>query len=105
MINNDVRYNHLWQKLSVLPIEEGSSVTYIPSSQAHFFNLILPGAIKMTITQYENEFDQGAYVNVMLDGEAVIQDYMSIEDIVTSMLTYYNDSGIQKAVCAFTTLL
>lgn len=94
MNNNNIKYNHLLQRLSVLPIEEGSSIAQMPSTQAYFFNLILPGAIRMTVTQYEDEFDQGAYVNVMLDGDVVIKDYMSVDEIVSSMLTYYNDSGI-----------
>lgn len=82
-------YRNLSQKLRALPIEEGSFVTYMRDSGGFFFNLKLKGDIRITISQYEDELERGAYVNVMLGDEVLIQDYMSVDDIVESMKNFY----------------
>lgn len=82
-------FRTLSQKLRSLPIVEGSFVTYMRDSGGFFFNLILKGGVRMTVSQYEDELEHGAYVNVMLGTEVVIQNYMPVDDIVSSMKIYY----------------
>ena len=86
-------YRHLSHQLLGLPLKEkGSKVVYMKESAGYFFDLRLEGGIRMTITQYEDESEKGAYVNVSMDGEVLVQDFMSIDDIVSAMKEYYDGS-------------
>ena len=86
-------YREIYYKLIRLPLQEkGSKVVYMKESEGYFFDLRLEGGIRMTITQYEDESEKGAYVNVSMDGEVLVQDFMSIDDIVSAMKEYYNGS-------------
>lgn len=84
-------YRHLSHQLLGLPLQEkGSKVVYMKESAGYFFDLRLEGGIRMTVTQYEDESEKGAYVNVIMDGEVLVQDFMSIDDIVSAMKEYYD---------------
>ena len=83
------QYHQVEYKLRALPLLKGSVVAYMAAGNGYFFDLNLMGGIRLTISQYEDEFDQGAYVNVLLDGEVVLQDFMTIDGIVEAMLDYY----------------
>lgn len=87
---NTELYRNISHKLSALPLHKGSKVVYMPNSEGYFFDLNLKGGIRMTLTQYEDERDRGAYVNVVLNGEVIVQDFMSIDDIVSAMQEYYH---------------
>ena len=84
-------YRHLSHQLLGLPLKEkGSKVIYMRESAGYFFDLKLEDGICVTITQYEDESEKGAYVNVTMDGEVLVQDFMSIDDIVSAMKEYYD---------------
>ena len=84
-------YRYLSHLLRGLPLsEKGSKVVYMKESAGYFFDLRLEGGIRMTVTQYEDECEKGAYVNVAMDGEVLVQDFMSINDIVSAMKEYYD---------------
>ncbi len=87
---NTELYRNISHKLSALPLQKGCKVAYMPISEGYFFDLKLEGDIHITITQYEDESDKGAYVNVALEGEVLVQDFMSIDDIVSAMKEYYH---------------
>lgn len=82
-------YRNLSRKLMALPLIKGSKVVYMSSSQGYFFDLKLEGGVRMTVTQYEDEADKGVYVNVMIDAEVLVQDFMPIDDVVSAMKEYY----------------
>ena len=86
-------YLQIYRKLLCLPLLDGSSVLYMAISKGYFFDLNLKGGVRITITQYEDEMDKGAYINVVLYGEVIVQDYMAIDDIVSSMKDYYHGSA------------
>lgn len=84
-------YRELSHSLCRLPLQaKGSKVVYMKESAGYFFDLRLEGGIRMTVTQYEDESEKGAYVNVSMDGEVLVQDFMSIDDIVSAMKEYYD---------------
>lgn len=88
--NTDL-YRRISHRLRSLPLmEKGSKVVYMKESEGYFFDLRLEGGIRVTITQYEDESEKGAYVNVTMDGEVLVQDFMSIDDIVSAMKEYYD---------------
>ena len=82
----------LVRKLTTLPLCPGSSMTYMPLTEGYFFNLILENDIRITISQYEDKWDEGVYVNVILNSEPVIQDFMSVDDLIASMMDFYHGS-------------
>lgn len=90
--NTTPEYLQIYRKLLSLPLLDGSSVVYMAVSKGYFFDLNLKGEVRITITQYEDEMDKGAYINVVLYGEVIVQDYMAIDDIVSSMKDYYHGS-------------
>lgn len=81
---------NLIRKLSTLPLLSESTVTYMDQAEGYFFNLILKDNIRITLSQYEEKWDKGAYVNVILDTEPVIQGFMTIDDLIESMKEFYN---------------
>lgn len=84
-------YRNLSHSLCRLPLQpKGSKVVYMKESAGYFFDLRLEGGIRMTVTQYEDESEKGVYVNVSMDGEVLVQDFMSIDDIVSAMKEYYD---------------
>ncbi len=84
-------YRQLSHSICKLPLQEkGSKVVYMKESAGYFFDLRLEDGICVTITQYEDESEKGAYVNVTMDGEILVQDFMSINDIVSAMKEYYD---------------
>lgn len=88
--NTDL-YRKISYKLRMLPLQEkGSKVVYMKESAGYFFDLKLEGGIRLTVTQYEDESDKGAYVSVIMDGEVLVQDFMSIDDVVSAMKEYYD---------------
>ena len=87
---NTELFRSVSHKLMQLPLDKGSKVVYMKESEGYFFDLRLEGGIRVTITQYEDESENGAYVNVTMDGEVLVQDFMSIDDIVSAMKEYYD---------------
>ncbi len=87
---NTELYRTISHQLVSLPLSKGSKVMYMPTSEGYFFDLKLDGGVHITITQYEDESDKGAYINVSLEGEVLIQDFMSIDDMVSAMKEYYH---------------
>lgn len=87
---NTELFRSVSHKLMQLPLDKGSKVVYMQESAGYFFDLKLQGGIRLTITQYEDESEKGAYVNVFMDGEVLVQDFMSIGDIVSAMKEYYH---------------
>ena len=83
-------YREVCHKLIKLPLDKGSKVVYMQESEGYFFDLKLEGGIRMTITQYEDEKEKGAYVNVLLDNEVLVQEFMLIDDIVSAMEEFYD---------------
>lgn len=86
--NTDI-YKSIFHKLIALPLLSGSSVVYMQQSQGYFFDLKLEGNVRITITQYVDESEKGAYINVVLAGEVLVQDFMMIDDIVSAMKEFY----------------
>lgn len=87
---NTELFRSVSHKLMQLPLDKGSKVVFMQDSEGYFFDLKLKEGIRLTITQYEDESEKGAYVNVIMDGEVLIQDFMSIDDIVSAMKEYYH---------------
>lgn len=87
---NTELFRNVSHRLTQLPLEKGSKVVYMQESKGYFFDLKLEDGIRLTITQYEDESENGAYVNVIMDGEVLVQDFMSIDDIVSAMKEYYH---------------
>lgn len=87
--NNEL-YRRISHKLMKLPLSKGSKVVYMATAEGYFFDLKLEGGVSMKLTQYEDESEKGAYVNVSMNGEVLVQDFMSIDDIVSAMKEYYD---------------
>ena len=80
----------LIRKLSTLPLTNGSMVTYMNQSKGFYFNLLLKNNLRITITQYEEKWEQGVYVNVILNGEPVIQDFITIDNLIEALKDFYD---------------
>lgn len=83
-------YRRIQNKLGTLPMISPSSVRYMAASEAYFFDIYLEGEVKITISQYIDEFEEGAYVNVWLHGEVAFQGKMTIDEIVASVNDFYS---------------
>lgn len=74
--------------LSRLPIKHGNA-KYMSESKGYFFSLTLKNGLKLTITQYEDDIDEGAYVNFILNDDIIISDMMPIPTIIDIVDDFY----------------
>lgn len=75
--------------LAELPLKK-VRFTYLTQDPAYFFRLELKGEIEITITQYDEDVLQDAYVNVMQAKEVVFQNRLEFADIISAMKLFYS---------------
>lgn len=85
---------NLKRKLNQLPLRS-ASVKYMPKTKGYFFRLSLKENLSIAISQYEEDLEKGAYVNVSLDGEVVLQDFMIFDNIIKAVRSFYNEIGYE----------
>ena len=86
-------FHRIHNILGTLPLESPSSVRYMQSTQGYFFDLYLKGNIRITLSQYTDEFEEGGYVNVWLEGNIAFQGKMTVNEIVESVNSYYSEEN------------
>lgn len=75
------------EMITKLPIKHGEA-KYMPESKGYFFFLTLENGLKLTITQYEEDVDEGAYVNFILNDKVIASDMMPIPAIIDAVNNY-----------------
>lgn len=83
----------LKRKLNTLPLKKATAI-YMAESKGYFFSLSLRNNVDLTISQYEDEMGRGAYVNVSIHGEVVLQDYMPFDNIVNAIKDFYDGAEL-----------
>lgn len=86
----DFIINRQRELISALPIKHGEA-KYMPESKGYFFFLTLRNGLKLTITQYEEDIDEGAYVNFILNDKIVASDIMPIPAIIDAVGNFYRE--------------
>lgn len=102
---------NLRRKFNGLPILS-AYMKHLCDEEGYFFDLCFEKGLRVTISQYftpqnnegnDNsldgdrrlncELEDGAYVNVALNGEVLIQDYLAFDDIILAIHNFYEGIG------------
>ena len=90
MIENDIDSERilLLNKLEGLPVCD-SRVVRMEEANGYFFDLSLKDGVRLTMSRYDDDRERG-YVNVIIDDEPVIQDFMGVDDVIGSLQEFYS---------------
>lgn len=82
-------FSDMLHMLESIPQFISGNAKFMEKTEGCFVVLELRDNLRLTISQYVDDWDCGAYVNFILDGKVVSSEILSIPNIVESINMFY----------------